>query len=146
MWRLSICLPRARERDSADAHVSKANRMNGANDPSDPQEPTQEVYHDDWSTEQIEQLFLDLAAGAEVEHVQLKRTGPVEPLSLDSIGDQRVTLQEASDAFQRGDASAIQIRYRFEGQVWCDTLLVREADVRIVRTPLPPWLANPPLS
>ncbi|MGI9473665.1 MAG: hypothetical protein ACR2NZ_19135 [Rubripirellula sp.] len=105
----------------------------------DPGEPPQEVYHDDWSLEQVGQLFLDLAAGAEVEHVQIR-------LSADRpSADQRVTLQDASDAFHRGEATAIQIRYRFEGQVWCDTLMVRPTEVRIVRTPMPAWLGNPPL-
>lgn len=112
---------------------------------SGPNDLPQEVYHDDWSVEQIEQLFLDLAEGAEVEHVQLKRKSESGATRSDPIADQQVSLREASDAFQRGDAIAIQIRYRFEGQVWCDTLMVREQDVRIVRTPIPPWLANPPL-
>lgn len=105
----------------------------------DTNQPPQEVYHDDWSYAQIEQLFLDLAAGAEVEHVQVRLA------DADRSADQAVTLQDASDAFHRGDATAIQIRYRFEGQVWCDTLMVRPSEVRIVRTPLPPWLDNPSL-
>ena len=86
------------------------------------------MYEASWQKQQIEQLFEDLQAGAEIQHVQV-RTSDGGPQS-----DRAVSIQEAELLFRQGEAKAIQIRYRFENQNWCDTLMVHSDSVRIVRT------------
>lgn len=85
-----------------------------------------EILQAEWSSDQLMQLFADLAAGARVEHVQLRTD------ALDGL----VTLSQARDAFASGTARAIQIRYEFEGEMWCDTILPDEPTTKIIRTRL----------
>jgi hypothetical protein len=86
-----------------------------------------EVLQAEWSFDQLLQLFSDLQAGAEVEHVQLRT----------AQRDQAVSLTEAEHAFVQGIARAVQVRYRFEGELWCDTILPGDPTTTIVRTRLP---------
>jgi len=79
-----------------------------------------------WSTAQVLDLFADLATGAEVRHVQLRT----------SSADRTVTLADAEAAFTAGEASAIQIRYRFDGQQWSDTIMCGAAEHTIIRNRL----------
>ncbi len=90
-------------------------------------EPLPEVLHAEWSFDQLLQLFADLAAGATVQHVQLRT----------ETFDGTVTLAEARDAFFDGDARAIQVRYRFESETWCDTIMPGDPTTKIIRTRLP---------
>ena len=89
--------------------------------------PLPEILEAEWAKDQVAQLFADLAAGAVVEHVQLK--------TIDSDGE--VTLPTAQAAFDRGQAIAIQVRYVFENERWCDTLLTTDPTTKIIRTRLP---------
>ncbi|TWU37392.1 hypothetical protein [Novipirellula artificiosorum] len=92
---------------------------------------TSEVLVAEWTREQILALFADLAAGAEITHVQLRCAD----------GDNPVALQDAETAYRAGSAIAIQIRYRFNGEHWSDTLMTAEpsgVDVtKIIRSRLP---------
>lgn len=90
-------------------------------------EPLPELLEDVWPLDRIVLLFEELEVGAEVEHVQLKRAGR----------DAGVSLAEAAAAFQAGEALAIQVRYRFAGDTWCDTILPEGLHARIVRNRLP---------
>ena len=90
-------------------------------------EPLPEVLQAEWSSDQLMQLFADLSAGAEVQHVQL-RTETI---------DATVPLSTARDAFADGSARAIQVRYRFEDEVWCDTIMPGDPTTKIIRTRLP---------
>ena len=83
-----------------------------------------EILKAEWAGDQVLQLFKDLSAGASVEHVQLK----TEEL------DGSVSLEQAESAFRVGAAKAIQIRYRFDGDVWSDTILPEGATTTIIRT------------
>lgn len=76
-----------------------------------------------WDHEQVHALFDDLQQGAEIQRVQ------VRPSKQDSA----FTLQEARQLLEQGEAKAIQIRYRYDGQDWCDTLMVGAESIRIVR-------------
>ncbi|MCH5375578.1 MAG: hypothetical protein JJ992_16530 [Planctomycetes bacterium] len=80
-----------------------------------------------WPREQILALFADLAAGADVQHVQLRTES----------SDRTVSLQEAEAAFVNGQARAIQVRYRFEGELWSDTLMPGDPLTTIIRNRLP---------
>ncbi|MCA9134013.1 MAG: hypothetical protein KDA45_12690 [Planctomycetales bacterium] len=80
-----------------------------------------------WQSEQVLALFADLSAAAEVEHVQIRSRGP------QGIDDCQGTLAEAQSHFQAGTAQAIQIRYRYAGETWCDTLMPQADGVKIIR-------------
>lgn len=86
-----------------------------------------ELLEAEWARDQVLQLFVDLAAGAEVQHVQLRTP----------IGDRRATLAEAESAFKDCSAKAIQVRYRFEGDLWSDTILPGDPTTKIIRSRMP---------
>ncbi len=82
-----------------------------------------ELLEAEWSRDQVQQLFSDLAAGAEVQYVQLRTAS----------GDHSTTLAEAATAFIERLARAIQVRYRFEGELWIDTILPGDPTTKIIR-------------
>ena len=81
----------------------------------------------EWEREQIDALFDDLDQGAQVRST-------VEG----STTDQAVTLRQAQELLNCGAAQAIQIRYEFEQEFWCDTLMVGVETVRVIRRNLGP--------
>jgi hypothetical protein len=87
-----------------------------------------EILEAEWDHGQVMALFDDLSRGAEVSHVQVRSNNSNRPQ------DQRATLDEASEMFRDRAAKAIQIQYRFDGQAWCDTLMVGEHTTKIIRT------------
>jgi hypothetical protein len=86
-----------------------------------------ELLQAEWAHDQVSQLFLDLAAGAKIEHVQLRT----------SSGDKAATLAQAEAAFVAGSAKAIQVRYRFDGELWSDTIFPGDPTTKIIRSRLP---------
>lgn len=89
-------------------------------------EPT--LYEAVWDREQLRQLFADLNQAAEIQHVQVRT-------EVDgSRGDRTVTLGEAEALFEAGQAAAIQVRYCFDGEQWCDTVMIDANAARIIRT------------
>lgn len=90
-------------------------------------DPLPEILEAEWAKDQVLQLFADLAAGADVQHVHMK-TGHT---------DIAVSLAAAEAAFSRGQAVAIQVRYVFEAEMWCDTILPDDPTTKIIRTRLP---------
>ncbi len=90
-------------------------------------EPLPEILQAEWAKDQVLQLFADLAAGADVQHVQLRS----------STTDATVNLAAAEQAFAIGDAQAIQVRYVFEGEMWCDTIMPGDPTTKIIRNRLP---------
>jgi hypothetical protein len=68
-----------------------------------------------------EALFDDLAALTTIEVVRIKG----------AVG--ACTLAEARDALEAG-ARGVQVRYRWGGESWLDTILRTPAGLRIVRT------------
>jgi hypothetical protein len=81
--------------------------------------------------ETLEQLFFDLSQLAEVLDVRLKaaptaRANPVAP-----------SLEDARLALVQGQTLAAQIRYRFRGVEWIDTLMKTAEGVRLVRMRAP---------
>lgn len=85
-----------------------------------------EILQAEWAKDQVMQLFDDLRDGAAVEHVQLK--------SIRSDGS--ATLAEAKQAFAAGEATAVQIRYVFENEMWCDTIMPGDPTTKIIRNRL----------
>jgi hypothetical protein len=69
----------------------------------DDNEPLPEIWQAEWAKDQVLQLFADLAAGADVQHVQMKS----------KVTDVTVPLATAQAAFAADKANAIQVRYVF---------------------------------
>ena len=90
-------------------------------------EPLPTLLQADWSRDQVLALFADLAAGAIVQQVQLRTTS----------SDQPVTLADAEASFVADQAKAIQVRYRFEGELWSDTIIPGDPTTKIIRNRLP---------
>lgn len=89
--------------------------------------PLPEILQAEWSQDQVLQLFADLSLGAQVHHVQLKSAKT----------DASVSLADATAAFLAGAANAIQVRYVFESEGWCDTILPGDPTTKIIRSRLP---------
>ncbi|NND95802.1 MAG: hypothetical protein HKN47_00565 [Pirellulaceae bacterium] len=87
-----------------------------------------EILEAQWGRDQVNAFFEDLKQGADGEHVQVRSISERGPI------DRSVTLSDAHDLFANDDAKAIQIRYRFEEDGWCDTLMVFPDHVKIIRT------------
>jgi len=75
----------------------------------------------------LEQLLFDVAHAATSVEVRLK-SGPTALTwgASPSIAEARATLQ-------RGEASAMQLRYAFQGKTWVDTLMQTPEGIRLVR-------------
>jgi hypothetical protein len=86
-----------------------------------------EILQAEWAKDQVLQLFADLSEGAVVQHVQLKS----------STTNGTVTLAVAEAAFAADRAQAIQVRYRFQDDVWCDTIMPGSPTTKIIRSRLP---------
>ncbi|EMI53967.1 hypothetical protein [Rhodopirellula sallentina] len=86
-----------------------------------------EILQAEWAKDQVMQLFADLSEGADVQHVQLKS----------SKTDATVSLADAARSFAENDAQAIQVRYLFEGEMWCDTIMPGDPTTKIIRNRLP---------
>jgi hypothetical protein len=92
-------------------------------------EPT--LYEAVWDREKMRQLFADLNQAAEIQHVQVRA-------EVDGArGDRTVSLAEAEALFHAGQAAAIQVRYCFDGEQWCDTVMIEADEARIIRTRIP---------
>lgn len=71
----------------------------------------------------------DLDVCAQVLEVRIKSRGP------NSLGDDpSMTLDQALECLSDGAVGALQVRYRFEGDLWCDTILPEESGARVIRT------------
>lgn len=90
-----------------------------------------EVLEADWDPEQVAALLDDLQSGAIVKHIQVRIKGDSGTQELST------TLEQAKKYCETGHAKAIQIRYEYDGQLWCDTLLFNPDSVRVIRTTLP---------
>jgi len=103
--------------------------MTESDDSIDPSAPLEA----EWDREQVNALFDDLQGAAELQqaeihHVQVRTSAPNSPK------DHQTTLGEARQLLASGEARAIQIRYTFNGETWCDTLMVFPELIRIIRT------------
>ena len=95
-------------------------------------EPLPEILQAEWSADQVMQLFDDLRDGSTVQHVQLKSTRT----------NATVTLAEARTSFAAKEAKAIQVRYLFENEMWCDTIMPGDPTTKIIRNRAPADLSS----
>jgi hypothetical protein len=91
-----------------------------------------EVLEAYWERNQVEDLFADLKRGAEVRQVQVRTSS-----SHNRPEDASVTLEQARESLDDSLTQAIQIYYEYEGQNWCDTLMLLPDTIHIIRTTLP---------
>ena len=93
--------------------------------------PVPPMWQADLSAEMLAPLFADLSASAEVVSVRgrcARRENSTEPL----------TLADAHACLVSGAFAGVQLRYRFDGQEWIDTLLRLAGAFRLVRCQVPP--------
>jgi hypothetical protein len=75
----------------------------------------------------LDQLFADLATAAEVLSVR----GKADPRVYAAADP--LTLAAARNRLTAGDLTAVQLRYRYDGHEWADTLLRAPGGFRLVR-------------
>lgn len=103
-------------------------------------EPTQEPARFDVPMAELRQALLDestvvalradLCALADVVTVRLRHAADVRSVSED------LGVGEALDLLVERRTRAVQVVYRYEGRLWCDTLTWTPGGVRLVRTDL----------
>jgi hypothetical protein len=75
----------------------------------------------------LDQYFKDLATHAEIISVQEKQS-PTE-----YVQENTMDLSVVREKMISGTTRAVQIRYRFEEQEWCDTLMCQASGVKLIR-------------
>lgn len=78
----------------------------------------------------LEALFRDLAQCTQILAV-LPKGAPQA-----YAGDRAISLDAAREGLASGAFRGVQVRYRYDGQEWCDTLLATPGGVRLVRISL----------
>lgn len=81
----------------------------------------------------LQQLFVDLAGCAQVLAVLAKGGG------TDRAHGGTMSLQEGKEMFMSKRVRGLQIRYRYEGAEWWDTLMHTPGGVKIVRIEQEDW-------
>ncbi|MBX3275655.1 MAG: hypothetical protein KF729_35675 [Sandaracinaceae bacterium] len=98
---------------------------------SEPDVPTPEVYQAELDPPTLARLFEDLATHAEVLEVRAKHAERA------MTGEGTIDLDEARALLETRAVRGVQVRYRHEGELWLDTLMVGPTYVRLVRTRVP---------
>ena len=75
----------------------------------------------------LDALFADLAACTQVLEVVAK----LAPTQM--IPNQRLTLDDAHGLITNRKVRGVQVRYRYDGAEWCDTLMAGPDGARVVR-------------
>lgn len=117
----------AREDHQTDAggareHVSRLNEQIGTDLP-----PVQQAILD---AETLAALVRDLNECAQIDDVLLKGDAPT---MIATSQREIVQLDDAVLRMQRGEVRGVQVRYRYDGQSWCDTLMHGSEGVRLTR-------------
>lgn len=86
--------------------------------------PAPDLYQGDLDRAQLEALFADLAACAQLQHIRV-RGGDAKP--------DAPTLEGTRDQLLAGTINAAQLLYAFDGEGWCDTVMAVEGGYRLVR-------------
>jgi hypothetical protein len=93
--------------------------------------PVPPLWQADFDEAALEQLFVDLATAAEVLSVR----GKVNPVLAAS--PEPLDLGAARDQLFAGVLTGVQIRYRFDGHEWVDTVLRNGPTFRLIRCRVP---------
>lgn len=102
--------------------------------PTDPAAgPPLPELHEQWlDGAMLETLFSDLAALGDGVEARLKGGAGIY------AGPGEYDLATARGLWERGEARGLQIRYRWEGRAWLDTLFLTPEGVRLVRMGVDP--------
>ncbi|MBK8937283.1 MAG: hypothetical protein IPM79_06475 [Polyangiaceae bacterium] len=80
-------------------------------------DPLPPVYQGALGPEGLARLFEDVASAGQLLSVSVKQASTARAAFVDC------SVESAMGALLDGTAMAVQLRYRFEGQVWCDSVL-----------------------
>lgn len=75
-------------------------------------------------------LFRDLAACTRIVSVTPRRVGAAPRADAPTT---TITLEAAQTGLADGSMRGVQIRYFYDQQTWCDTLMARPGGIRLVR-------------
>ncbi len=75
-------------------------------------------------------LFRDLAACTRIVSVTPRRVGAAPRADSPTT---TITLETAQTGLADGSMRGVQIRYFYDQQTWCDTLMARPEGIRLVR-------------
>jgi hypothetical protein len=78
--------------------------------------------------DQVRQLLGDIAACTELLEILPKYAAAQKALNGSTL-----TLAQTAELLESNAVRGIQLRYRYEGAVWCDTLMRTAEGYRIVR-------------
>jgi hypothetical protein len=92
------------------------------------QGPLPELMQGDLDDGHRDRYFADLAACAQILEVGVRRAVREQVPAGGGMG-----LDAARELLCRGEASGMQVRYRYVGEEWLDTLLARGGGWRLVR-------------
>ena len=91
-------------------------------------EPLPELMQGDMDHGYRDRYFADLAACAQILEVGVRRAVREHAPAGGGMG-----LEAARELLCRGEASGLQVRYRYAGEEWLDTLMARGSGWRLVR-------------
>ncbi len=94
---------------------------------TEPQSPLPGLHQAVLDEPTVRRLFADLQACAEVFEVRAKQA------AREQTRDEQILLDEARDRLLDGSARGVQVRYRYQGEEWWDTLLRTESGFRLTR-------------
>jgi hypothetical protein len=77
----------------------------------------------------VSQLFFDIDAAGELIDIAFKSPGARRAAPAPGAA----SLADAQRALTCGEVAAVQLRYRFRGEEWWDTLVRTGAGVRLIR-------------
>jgi hypothetical protein len=88
--------------------------------------PVHEAFLDEAT---VRQLFFDIGAAGELVDIVWKSPGARRA----EVGATSLSLAATQQALAAGEVAAVQLRYRFNGEEWWDTLVRTAAGVRLIR-------------
>jgi hypothetical protein len=101
---------------------------------AEPAAPAPELFETVLQPDEIDAYLADLAACAEDVTVTLRHGR----LPLPQADARHLDLPAAIRRLRDGEATGMQVRYRFDHLAWCDTLTLVPQGMRLVRLALPP--------
>lgn len=88
-----------------------------------------DLYQAELTLDQLDALLRDLQSSAQI--VSVTTRGSNRDRASGPAGGE--SMDEAMDGLRRRTLGAVQIRYRFEGVNWVDTLTARGANYTLIR-------------
>lgn len=113
--------------DSLSNPTESQDEFTRTDSPNPHPKPLQDLQNAMLTPELLQAYFLDLEWFAAVAEVLPK----YKPNTF--VPDEPLTLQTGRALLEGGQLLGLQIRYRFEGATWWDTLLVGPRGIRLVR-------------